>query len=541
MKRSLIFILCHLLISHIYAQNPTQQADSLVDKIMPEKKFGLSVLLVEGDEVRYELTKGYADVESQTKVNDETIFRVGSITKQFTAVAVLTLVRQGKLSLEDPLIKFIPDFPKGDKVKIKHLLNHTSGIKNFTDDPDFLKQVSKRISTAEMVKHIQQLGYDFEPGEEYKYNNSAYYLLSYLIEEVSGDSYAHYLNEKLFKPAEMHRTGLYDNSEMYTNEAKGYSFEDEKFQDAINWDMTQAMGAGAIYSTAQDLVKWNKHLYGGKIIPHNLMDKALAPTKLNDGSDKEYGFGIAVSEYRGQQQYGHSGGLHGFLSYLAYFPELDAHIVVLSNCFPARYVVPANLAHELIDLFYSNQLEENTEIDVDKSNYPAYSGRYKLINGALMTITHEGDHLYTQLPGQQKFEIFPKGKDEFFLKAVQAELKFNWRGTEVASVNLKQNGMNMELTRFEERKGIELEQGAFSRFEGEYLMKGATVKVWSEADKYLFQVIGQPVFEILPRTANHFFMTDMDVEIMFDEGDPAPGATLYQAGMEFELERKSIK
>ncbi|UII27899.1 serine hydrolase [Fulvivirga maritima] len=538
MTRFLTILFCSLLLSNVYAQSPTQKADSLIEKVMPEKKFGLSVLLVEGDKVRYQLTAGYADVEAQKEMNEKTIFRIGSVTKQFTAVAILTLVQQGELSLDDPLNKFISDFPKGDQVKIRHLLNHTSGIKSFTDDPAFMDQVGEKITPEKMVDHIKQLGYDFDPGEEYKYNNSGFFILSYLIEQISGKSYAQYLNEKLFKPAQMSRSGVYDNAEKYANEAKGYSFENEKFERAINWDMSQAMGAGAIYSTAEDLVKWNKHLYGGEIIAQKLLDEALANTKLNDDSDKEYGFGIAVSKYRGQQQYGHSGGLHGFLSYLAYFPELDVHVVVLSSCFPAKYVVPATLAHDLINIFYDDQLEKNTEIQVDKSNYASYIGKYKLMNGALMTISQVGDHLYTQLPGQSRFEIFPKGEDEFFLKVVQAELKFNRSKGEVVSVNLKQNGMDMELSRYEEKKAVELEKGAFSKFEGEYLMNGALVKVWSEEGKYLMQVTGQSAFEMLPKSTHRFFMTDMDVEVSFDGGDPASGATLYQAGREFKMERK---
>lgn len=540
MKRILLFLLVIGNVHLVCAQNKTDKANALIKEALPHNEHALSVLVAKGDNILFEQVVGFSNVEKKTMADRATIFRIGSVTKQFTAVAILKLEEMGKLKVTDPLSKYIKDFPKGDEVTIHHLLTHTSGIKSYTDKPDFLETVEKPVATEELVDEIKTLGYDFEPGEKWKYSNSGYYLLGYIIEQVSGKSYAKYLNEYLFRPANMDHSGIYDNDKKYNNEALGYMVEDEKVKSATNWDMTWAGGAGNIYSTARDLYRWNKHIFEGNILSKESLTKAHSPVKLNDGSDYPYGYGWAIDDYRGLTSIGHSGGLHGFLSYLVYYPSIDATVVVLSNASPPLYVVPAKFGQELTKIFFKEYLTENEEVAVNTDMYKLYAGQYEYPGGAIMTITVEDNKLFAKLGGQPQFEIYPKGDHQFFWKVVDAEITFHLdEAGKVDYATHKQNGFSSKVPKIEEKKTVEMDSKAFQRFAGEYNLNGAAAKVWEEEGKYYTQIQGQPKFQIFPSAENKFFMKEMNVEIQFNgSGDKAESMTIFQAGREFTAPRK---
>jgi CubicO group peptidase (beta-lactamase class C family) len=184
--------------------------DSLIADRLPDGSPGVAVLVARDHEVLLKRGYGYASLEHSVPVSPSTRFRIGSVTKQFTAVAILQLVEQGKLKLEDPLSRFIPDFPQGDNVTIQQLLTHTSGIRSYTDKPDFLSGVTKEVSPTELIESFKNEPYDFSPGEGWHYNNSGYFLLGFIIAQVSGDSYAEYLRKHMFEPLEMNDTGIHD-------------------------------------------------------------------------------------------------------------------------------------------------------------------------------------------------------------------------------------------------------------------------------------------------------------------------------------------
>ena len=224
------------------------------------------MLVAKDGKVLYRKGFGYADIKNKILVTPDTKFRIGSVTKQFTAAAILKLQENNLLSVDDKLSKFIPDFPRGDEVTIHQLLTHISGIHSYTGKHDFLDKVTKTISPDSLVNAIKKDPYDFNPGEKMLYNNSGYFILGYIIAKVSGKPYDVYLKETFFDPLHMDNTGVHYAGIKLEHEAKGYANDNNRYEEALNWDMSWAGGAGAIYSTVDDLLKWNQALYGGKVL-----------------------------------------------------------------------------------------------------------------------------------------------------------------------------------------------------------------------------------------------------------------------------------
>lgn len=353
--------------------------------------------------------------------------------------------------MQDPLTKFIPDYPRGDEVTVHHLLTHTSGIRSYTDKPDFLETVTVETKPESLIASFKNDKYDFDPGTQWRYNNSAYFLLGYFVGKISNESYGDYLRKNFFEPLNMKDTGVHRWSDVLAHEATGYSYIVGKFQKAQNWDMSRAGGAGALYSTVTDLYRWNEAVFAGKVISEKSLTAAFTPVTLKDGSKPQnagggYGYGWAINEFRGVKEISHGGGLHGFVTNLARYPEHNMTITVLTNCAPSRNLNPSALTHEIAQIYLWEKMANQESYAADTSIAPKvfddYLGRYEYPGGAIMTITKEENKLFGQLTGQPKFEIFPRNETEFFLKVVKADIKFLKESDgKVTSLVLNQGGV----------------------------------------------------------------------------------------------------
>ena len=367
-------------------------------------------------------------MENNKLATTDTKFLIGSVTKQFTAAAILKLQEEGKLAVTDSLQKFFPDFPRGDEVTLHHLLTHTSGIHSYTNRQDFGFRVTMPVDIDELIEEIKTYDFDFDPGGKHLYSNSGYMLLGRIVELASGQSYADYLKEQFFDPLGMNDTGIFHNGSEYENQARGYSYVEEKFKAAKPWNMDWAGGAGQIYSTTHDLMRWNEGVFGGQVLGPESLKAAFSATTLNDGSTSQYGYGWMISETRGLKTISHNGGLDGFASHLARYPAENVTIVSFANCVPEGPCIGAFGAGPVlaeIFLWESMQPRPEHEVDttVDVKSLTKYLGRYDY-GGAIMTVTIEGDQFYAQLAGQEAFKIFPKSETEFFLKVVDASIQF---------------------------------------------------------------------------------------------------------------------
>lgn len=444
------FFLLLLGIAHAAAPTPEARADILMARQLKKKAHpGFTVLVSREEEVLFSRAFGMADVKSKRANMPNTIFRIGSITKQFTAAAILLLQERGKLSVQDSLAKYYPKWPYGKNITLHHLLTHTSGLYSYTSNPLFAMQVSKPANITTLIPAIQKAKVNFSPGEKWAYCNSGYLLLGLIVEKVSGKSYGDFFQTEFFKPLGMKHTGVHVAGKEPEGEALGYAKGTLGFKLANNWDMTWAGGAGALYSTTSDLQRWNKAIFSGKVLKKESLRAAFTPVKLADGSTKNYGYGWVIGEKQGLRVIRHGGGLQGFQSSLAYFPDQKVTVVVLCNAGPGYN--PGGMTGSLADIFLEREMTPKTVRVVNKKligkNYDDYVGSYDF-GKAKLIVTREDDQLFAKLGPQPRFEIFPLVLDKFFWTVVEATAKFERDNDgNISRLVLHQNGQIQKAPR----------------------------------------------------------------------------------------------
>jgi len=341
-QRTLLLFLSLILVRQGSAQQSTRtdlldQIDKIVQETMErDQVVGVSVGVMIGAEIIVAKGYGYADLENDVKASEHTVYRIGSITKQFTAVAIMQLVEQGKLKLDDDLTKFQPDYPtKGHEITVERLLNHTSGIKGYTEMGDKLgngKVAYWDLSHQELIDLFSAEPFEFAPGDKFQYNNSAYYLLGVIIEKAVGTSYTKYLEEHIWKPLGMNESFYLDNTPIIKNRAEGYEVrEGQVVNDDVRLNMAIPYSDGALGSSVVDLCKWQLALNKNRLIREESYRRMITPGKLNDGKPITYGYGFLLSNLDGHRKIEHNGGIKGFRTQLSYYPDDDLTIVVLCN------------------------------------------------------------------------------------------------------------------------------------------------------------------------------------------------------------------
>jgi CubicO group peptidase (beta-lactamase class C family)/nicotinamidase-related amidase/type 1 glutamine amidotransferase len=511
----------------------------------------VSLLAAKDGKVLFKKGYGFACLEHRVPATPATRFRIGSVTKQFTAAAILELEEAGKLGLKDKLSRFFLDYPRGGEVTIHHLLTHTSGIQSYTGLPGVFTTLRLSTTPEELIASFRDLPYEFDPGARWSYNNSGYFLLGRIIEQVSGRTYGDYLEAALFAPAGMKESGVHDSRAIIENEAYGYSWEDGALRKAENWDMSRAGGAGALYSTVEDLHLWNETLFGGRLLEKASLEAAFTPVATAEddpGRPKEegYGYGWGISKVRGLKEISHGGGLHGFTSFLLRIPEEKFTAVVLVNASPPPPGLDAaGIAHELTELYLWRRMEDRPSVPAGLELGPealeAYTGRYDY-GSAFMTLTREGNRLFAQLAGQPRFEVFPRGKDRFFWKVVEAEVEFvrDDKGQVVKALH-RQGGLTINAAKLPEVAVAKVDPALYDAYAGRYDFAGGkwVLTVRRDGDRLLAQLTGQPELEILPLSETTFSWKDINAQITFVRGKDGKvtGATHEQGGRKLEVRR----
>jgi CubicO group peptidase (beta-lactamase class C family) len=402
-----------------------------------------SVLVARGADIVFSKGYGSANVEWDIPNTPTTKFRLGSITKQFTAASILLLEQQGRLKTEDPVSQHVPDAPAAWKaVTIFHLLTHTSGIPSFTSFPEYRSRQPFAISTEKIVDWFRDKPLEFQPGEKYNYSNSGYVLLGYIIEKITGDSYERFVQQNIFTPLGMKDSGYDSNSAIIKSRAAGYSPGPGGRVNAGFVHMSIPHAAGALYSTSEDLLRWEQGLFGGKLLTPASLLKMTTPVK------NDYAFGLIVRTNNGRRTISHNGGIEGFNTALFYYPDDKVTVVVLSN-------MNGPTADELTPKLGAMALglpvllpSERKEIVVPPSVLQQYVGVYDVAPTVTLTITLDGDHLMAQLSGQPALQIYPETEGAFFLKVVDAQVEFKKddKGLVTHAV-LHQNGRDTQATR----------------------------------------------------------------------------------------------
>lgn len=350
-------------------QMPSKEklVDKIFENILKNNYPGAAVLVSKDGKILCEKAYGYANLEDEISFKVDSKFRIASITKQFTAAAILKLQEQGALSVIDNVSKYLSDIPRGDEITIHQLLSHTSGLPRYWND-EFFEVVPVVFTPEYMAAEVKKLEYDFDPGEGWGYSNIGYYILSKIVEKASGLSFHDYLKKTFFVPLGMSNTGAYNwitnvKYEGIKNEVKGYAFENGKYYNVINLD-TFDEGCGELYSTLEDLFKWNEALFNNRVLTETSLNAALTPVMVNGPGGKlvssNYGYGFFLRQLPGIKIINHSGGLDGYESYLCRFQEMNFNMIIFVNRFPfPQGMDPMNVARDISQIYLWEEMYNN--------------------------------------------------------------------------------------------------------------------------------------------------------------------------------------
>jgi len=349
--------------------------DSLVQSYLDSAKIaGVAIAVMKDNQPLLLKSYGYADLAFETKLPVNATFEIGSVTKQFTGAAIMQLVDQGKLSLEDDMTKYISFDTKGRKVTVRQLLSHTSGIKGYTELPFFGKFAMEKHKRDTLLRIVEKEPFDFEPGEALIYNNTAFFILGLIIEKVSGLSYEEYVTKNLFEKAGMSNSYYASERTIMKTKAHGYEMGEKGLVLASYLDHTWPYAAGSLASNVEDLAKWNDALHQGKILNEANYQEFITPVTLNDGTLTKYAKGITVTESHGRTLLEHGGGIYGYLSENMYYPADKLSIVVLVNT--AGPVGPSEIANHIADWIFGKEESNSAAFTGDVSKFTGvFKGR----------------------------------------------------------------------------------------------------------------------------------------------------------------------
>jgi len=381
---------------------------------------------------------GYANIEHQVPNTPQTKFRIGSITKPFTSMLVLLQQQEGKLSVNDPINKYLNDPPAAwESIKIHHLLQHTSGIFEFTESADYLTRQAHLGRPEKVVAMFRDKPLKFTPGERHEYSNSGYLLLGLILEKVSGQSYESLVQDQIFGPLGMRDSGYDRHAPLVPRRAAGYSRVGDVTRNAPYVDIAAVQAAGALYSTVKDLATWDDALTAGRLLSPELYKQLYKPGK------GKYAFGWVVENRSGRRYLWHTGAIDGFSTYIVRCPEERSCVVVLSNFDSGA---PHRMGNELMAIAFGEEYRlprQHQTIEVDPARYDAYVGRYELDPDTVLIVSREGDQLQAAIGGE-KLDIFPESATEFFFKATDAEIKFALEESgKVSQLHLRAQGQSI--------------------------------------------------------------------------------------------------
>ncbi len=403
--------------------------EEAIDNIAAERQqrpsfAALSIAVARKGEVVFEKAYGVADAEFDVPADTRTMFRIGSVTKQFSSAIAMRMIERKELALDDELSQFVPDFPlQGRTVTVRHLLNHTSGIPSYTDiGEEWRAKWPLELTHEELLALVAGKPFKFEPGASWSYNNSGYYLLGMVLEKVSGKSYAQLVLDELAVPLGLERTRYDSNVELIKNRAQGYTMRDGTKVNDQMIGMNQPGAAGGLLSTAGDLARWMVALRGGKVVSPESFAAMTEGTKSGDGTGKNYGYGLGLGEFEGRKRIEHGGGIFGFNSMLAWYPADDVVVAVISSSEP---VSSARIADEIALAALGIERAKVLDLALPEELAAKLVGEYRIEHlGLDVSVTSKDSKLFLQATGQDPFQALYQGGVSFraaFDDAVKVE------------------------------------------------------------------------------------------------------------------------
>jgi CubicO group peptidase (beta-lactamase class C family) len=438
----LLWILC---ISLQGSPLPAPQADhaSEVDALFAPWAHtgtpGAGVLVIQDGRIVLEKGYGLANLESGSPIEPNTAFLLASVSKQFTAMAIMILAERGRLSYDDPLSRFFPGFPPyADKITVRHLLNHTSGLQDYeqlfvktgkisADWPRSIKGPPDNCepSAADALRLLEeQTELRFQPGAKWEYSNSGYMVLGQIVEKASGQRYRDFLRDTIFHPLGMTETAVYDETKpKIPNRAASYRQASSKFANIDYTPLNGIYGEDNVVSTLNDMYKWDQALYTDTLVRQSTLAQAFRPGRLNDNSATDYGFGWSIGDRLGLHYVEHGGGWLGFRTFVLRYPQHRFSVIVLSNL--AQFD-PGAMANKVARVYLRNRMTLPIARHVAPEILRKYAGKYEFGPGAAAEVTIEGGQLWIRLPRGQRQKLLAESETRFFVEGEEyVQVEFN--------------------------------------------------------------------------------------------------------------------
>ncbi|MEO6198953.1 MAG: serine hydrolase [Sphingomicrobium sp.] len=524
----------------------SQRAEAYLAAAYPADGPGAAAIITENGKTVYVGGRGLADVGRDKTIAPETVFRLGSITKQFTASAILKLVEQGKLSLENPLSKFIPGYPApGGAATVRQLLNHTSGIMDYTSIPGWMIEANtdKAYTTEQLVAVFKDLPSPSKPGETWQYDNSGYVLLGAVIEKVTGKPWDKAVADLVTGPLHLRtiRSGIAEAS--IPAMAQGYTDKDGKVVPALKINMTVPGGAGALVGTVGDLADWANALHTGGVLKPATYAAMIAPTKTADGKTAPYGFGLQLDDVRGRPEIGHGGGIFGFSTDSLYLPGEKIFVAVFANS-DSPQSPPSLVARRLAAMALGDPFPEFTAQPVDMKTVAPLLGVYAFDDIERVFFARDGK-LYTQRAGGGEVEAFPAGGNRYFYgpdSLTWFEVRKDPSGTpQIAFYQEGNSKPSMALRKGPPPKAVPafaVPAAILDSYAGSYDSAAGTFVIKRDGDGLTVKLGPQPTLPLKAISVTEFEITQVGAKLRFNgSAGKITSLTLFQGGQELEAKR----
>lgn len=538
-----------LFVATIFGNNfsSAQNLETTFDKLLSEnysgEKPGATALVYKDGKVLYRNAVGMANLELGVAMKAINVIEIGSITKQFTAVGVLMLMEQGKLSVDDEITKFIPDYPtNGKKITVHNLLNHTSGIKSYTGMESFMTMARQDMTPTELIGHFKNEPIDFDPGEEWKYNNSGYIILGHIIEVVSEKPYAEFIEENIFKPLGMKSSYYGSMTQLIPNRATGYSPAENGWRNSNYLSLTLPYAAGSLMSTVDDMLLWHKAIHNNTLLKPESKMKAFTNTKLNNGDPTNYGYGWMMNEINGSPSIEHGGGIFGFTTSGIYVPSDNLYVIVLTNRDGSSpNDVAVKIAAHALGKPYP---DSSAAVSLTNGQLEKWVGNYEFENEVFRSITFEDGKLFSQREGRNKLPIFAMDEGKFIFEDGFTSYDFTIENskkiTNFSARGNKIKGVETDKKPATEKEEITIDPKILSDYVGEYeLAPTFIITVTTDEDKLFAKATGQPQFQVFPESEDTFFLKVVAAKLVFGRDDgKVTNVTLHQGGQEMKGMKK---
>jgi len=543
-KFLITFAICFLTVINGNAQGLESKIDKILSDQFKSNETGVSALVAKNGKVIYRKAFGKANLELGVNMTSDNVFQVGSITKQFTSVAILMLLEEGKLSLEDEITKFIPNYPtNGKKITVHHLLTHTSGIKSYTSMQSFGKVMTIDESSLKFIDFFKNEPMDFDPGEKYLYNNSGYFILGYIIEKVSGLSYQKFIQERIFDKIGMNSSYYGSHTKLIKNRASGYQ-KRGAFSNAQYISLSLPFAAGSIMSTVDDMLKWQTAITNDVFVKESTIDKAFTNYTLNNGDKINYGYGWSLNEINDVPTIEHGGAIPGYLSMGVFVPNENVYVILFSNC---GCQSPTNTALEIAALAIGKpKFRKGNTIKLSAEQLNKWVGTYQFNNKVLRYVTVKDGQLYSKRDGSpQSFKLYPTSPNSFSFE--DGFISYDFSIKDGKKTTLFKNRINKATGIFiakkapKEKKIVSVDAAVLKKYEGVYeIQLGFDLTVTSKGNQLFVQATGQSKFQLFAESDTKFFLKVVKATVEFhkDDAGEITSLTLNQGGRAMKGNKK---